>query len=196
MCVDLAPDGTRSSKLRAVERFGQELVRRHRQDPAAVAEDDALDAHLVEPLAAPAAWRRRDRRDDEVARAVALDDRACERGALRADTERIGGVLDVDALDHTTVAHQDGAADVELRIRRIRARSDLVRPREEVRVGDPSLAHPKAWKRRSVTSAPRSPPLATSDEECTPVSTRVCATSKAMMNVTEETRKLCGEPST
>ena len=37
-----------------------------------------------------------------------------------------------------------------------------------------------------MTSAPSTAPLATSDAEWTPVSTRVWATSKAMMKVTEE----------
>ena len=58
-----------------------------------------------------------------------------------------------------------------------------------------SVAHPNAWKRKSVTSAPSSAPLATSEDECTPVSTRVCATSNAMMKVTDEMRNLRGESS-
>ena len=84
--------------------------RRHRHDSAAVAEDDALDAHLVQPLPAAAARRRGDRGDDEVPGPVALRDRPRERRPLRAHAERIGGVLDVHALDHAAVAREHRAA--------------------------------------------------------------------------------------
>ena len=71
----------------------------------------------------------------EVSRPVALDDRAREGRPLRADAQRIGGVLDVDALDHLPVAREHGAADVEVRVRRVRPRRDRVRAREELFVG-------------------------------------------------------------
>ena len=62
-------------------------------------EVDALDLPLVQPLAAAAARRRRDADRVDVAGAHALARRLRDRGALRADAERIGRVLDVDAVD-------------------------------------------------------------------------------------------------
>ena len=129
--------------------------RRHRHDAPAVAEHDPLDAHLVQPLPAPAARRRGDRRDDEVAGPVPLGDRARERRPLRAHAERIRGVLDVHALDHAAVAREHRAAR---RGSSSTAHTRAPRPRPRRR-GAPrrsaaDVAHPNAWKRKSVTSAP------------------------------------------
>ena len=66
-----------------VELLREQLVGTHLDDPSAVPEQDPLHPHLGEPLTAAAARRRRDRRDDEVARPVALDDSPgeCRRSA-------------------------------------------------------------------------------------------------------------------
>ena len=144
--------------------------------------------HLGEPLAAATARGRRRRSHQEVTRPVPLGDGAGEGGPLGAHPERVCGVLDVAALDDVPVARQHGATDVEPRVRRVRVRSGSVRPGEELVVGDRHEAE-KTWKIVSVTSAPIRPPTTTSAVECTPDSTRVCATSNAMMNARDETRK-------
>src|SRR5215211_9119162 len=51
----------------------------------------------------------------------------------------------------------------------------------------------KSWKRTRVTSAPSTPPETTSMKEWMPASILVCATSRAMMNVSDETRNQCVE---
>ena len=53
----------------------------------------------MQPLAAAAARRGVDPDRGDLARAEAGDDGGDERALLRADAERIGGVLDVDALE-------------------------------------------------------------------------------------------------
>src|SRR5581483_4620786 len=112
-----------------------------------------------------AARRRGDADRLEVAGAVARDDRVHDRRALGADAERIGGVLDVDALEDAPVLRAYDGADEVVRVRRVRARRHLLRVLDEV------LAH-ATWKRTRVRSAPSRPPSATSSEECTPDSMR------------------------
>src|SRR6185312_15696896 len=110
------PRRTSCGQVVRLELLREELVRGHLDDTSPVAEEDALDAHLREPLAAAATGRGVDRGDDEVPRPVALRDRARERRPLRADAQRIRRVLDVHALDDAAVATEHGAADVELRV--------------------------------------------------------------------------------
>ena len=155
-----------------------------RHNAPTVAEHDPLDLHLSEPLPAAATRRGVDRRDDEVAGTVSLGHRPREGGSLGADTERVRGILDVDALDDAPVAGEHRAADVEPRIRRVRACGDRVSGREELFVGHAA----NIWKIPRVTSAPSSPPTATSEVEWIPASTRVWATSPARMNASDETR--------
>src|SRR5919198_661229 len=155
------PLRTRSTLQR--ERFGQELARRPRNDLSLRRRvGDPLDPELVQPLPAAAARRRVDRDRLEVVALVALRDRSRERGALGADAERIGGVLDVHALDHVALARQDGGADLEARVRRVRALGDGDGALVELLVG-----HVKTWKRTSSPSAPRTPPYRTSTAEWT-----------------------------
>src|SRR6478752_8240122 len=59
----------------------------------------------------------------------------------------------------------------------------------EVPDQEPRAAHPISWNTTRVTSAPRAPPYATSSDEWIPDSTRVCATSTAMISVSAETTK-------
>jgi len=141
-----------------VELLRQELIHRHRDDATAVAEDDAGNLHLGQPLPAAAARRRRDRSDLEVPGTVPLGDRAAERGPLGTDAERIGGILDVDAFDHVPVTGEHHAADMELRVRRVGARGDRVCAGEELLVRHAA----NIWKIASVTVAPRVAPVITS----------------------------------
>src|SRR4029079_5627798 len=55
-------------------------------------------------------------------------------------------------------------------------------------------AHPISWKTTRVTIAPSAPPYTTSSEEWTPDSTRVWATSRAMISVSPETTKRWWSP--
>ena len=120
---------------------------------ALVAEDDAVEAKLPEPLPAAAARRVRDRDHLEVADAVAAGDRRGDAVLLGTDPERIGSVLDVDSLEDRPVAREERTADLELRVRRIGASRDRIGPGEKLLVG-----HCATWKTTSVTSAPRMPP--------------------------------------
>ena len=115
-----------------------------------------------------------------------VGDGARDRRLLRADPERIRRVLDVHALERAPVARQHDRADEVVRVRRVRPRRHRARPLDEL-----LAAHANTWNNTSVTSAPSRPPYATSSVECTPDSTRVCATSSAMMNVRLEIRNRC-----
>ena len=96
--------------------------------------------------------------------------------------ERVRGVLDVHALELAPVGRAHDRADEVVRVRRVRPLRDLLRPLDE-------LAHENTWKTTRVASAPTSAPYVTSSAECTPDSTRVCATSSAMISAIDETRK-------
>src|SRR5207302_4539315 len=153
----------------------QQLSGRVREEVALrVPERDLLDPELVQPLAATAARRGGDADRGDVARPVALADGLHERRLLRADAERVRGVLHVDALEDLPVTRPDDGADEVVRIGRIRS----LRHRDGAVVELP--AH-RSWKMERVTSAPIAPPYATSSVEWMPDSTRVCATSNAMM---------------
>src|SRR5205085_10989115 len=90
----------------------QKLSRRVSDDLALAArERDAVESELPEPLPAAAARRRGDPDRLEVARAAAAGDGLRDRRLLRADAERIRGVLDVDALEHPPVSRENRRAD-------------------------------------------------------------------------------------
>src|SRR5207247_1846299 len=109
-----------------IERVRQQLRRRRRPELARRREiDDPVDPELGEALPAAAAGRGRHREHLDVAGTVALGDRGRQRRLLRADAERIRGVLDVDAFEHPSVPHADHGADVEVGVRRVRALRDL-----------------------------------------------------------------------
>src|SRR5262249_31405359 len=55
-------------------------------------------------------------------------------------------------------------------------------------------AQPTSWKTARVTGARGAPPYTTSRVECTPDSTRVCATSSAMSRASADTTKRCWSP--
>src|SRR5439155_26948733 len=95
----------------------------------------------------------RDRDRLQLARADPVRDSARQCRLLRADAERIGGVLDVDALEDAPVARERRRADEKAGVRRICARCDRDRPLVELPVG-----HEKTWKMTRVVSAPRMPP--------------------------------------
>src|SRR5207247_7078748 len=118
-----------------------------------------LEAKLVQPLAAAPTGRRRDRDLDQVAGAATVDDRARDRRPLRANSERVGRVLDVHPLVDAPVARAHGGSDEVARIRRVGPRRDRRRAGEEI------VAHEKSWNTARVTSAPRTPPEATSTAE-------------------------------
>ena len=123
--------------------------------------------------------------DREVPGPVALGDRARERGSLRAHAERVRGVLDVDPLDHAAVAREHGAADVEARVRRVGPRRGRVRAREQLRVRTRCRSSERLEEEEGRERAERA---AARDlgRGVHSVSTRVCATRSAMMNVSEE----------
>src|SRR3954447_24540959 len=152
----------------------------------AVRERDAVEPELPQPLPTTAARGRRDPDRLEVAGPATLADRARDRRLLRADPERVCGVLDVHALERAPVAREHHSTDEVVRIRRVRPRRDRARPLDEL-----LFAHANTWNNTSVMSALSKPPYATSTVECTPASIRVCATSSAMMNVRLEIRKRC-----
>ena len=116
--------------------------------PSRVLERDAVEAELVDPLPTPAAGRRGDRDLLQVTRSAARDDRARDRCPLRADAERIGGILDVHALEEPPVARLDDGPDVEVRVRRVRTvgRGD--------RLVIQLVAHPNTWNMTRTASAP------------------------------------------
>ena len=95
-----------------------------------------IAAELPQNLPAGAAWRRSCRDRDEVPGPISLRDSTGKSRALGTDPERIGRILDVDTLDHSPVTREHGAADVEVRVRRVRARSRGIRNREELVVRD------------------------------------------------------------
>jgi hypothetical protein len=84
-----------------------------------VHERHPVEAELMEPLAAGATRRGGDPDRLEVAGLCALDDRPADGAALGADSDRVGGILDVHARDDAPVAHERGGADEELRVGRI-----------------------------------------------------------------------------
>src|SRR5205807_563950 len=147
---------------------------------ACVAVADLVEAELVQPLPAAAARSGGDADRDEVARPAARGHGGCDRGALGADPERIGGVLDVDARELAAVARTDDCADEVARIRRVGANRSSLGLRDE-------LAHRASWKSVSVVNEPSSPPSSTSSVEWTPDSMRVCATRSAITNAIDET---------
>ena len=116
---------------------------------------------------------------------VALGDRARKRGPLRADAERVRGVLDVHALDHAAVARQDGAADEELAST---ARRRARRPRRPARAARRRSCAEHLEDDERDERAEQPAVATTSNVEWTPASTRVCATSSAMMNVSGRDR--------
>src|SRR5262249_4583003 len=150
---------------------------------------DLVEAELGEPLAAAAARRRGDPDRLEVARATAGGDRSDDRALLGTDTERICGVLDVDAGELAAVPRADDGADAVVRVRRVCPRRRRLGLLDEVR-------HPANWNSASVVSAPSRPPSTTSVEECTPDSTRVWQTSSAITSAIVETRKRWCRPAT
>src|SRR5581483_1314134 len=170
---------------REVPGVREELRGRRRADlPVGAAVADRADPELVEPLAAAAARRGRDPDRLEVARPAAGGDRGGDRALLGAHAERVGGVLDVDARELAPVARAHDRADEVARVGRVGPRRGGLRLLDEV-----AAAHPASWKRTSVVSAPSRPPSATSAEEWTPDSTRVCATSSAITSAIVDTRK-------
>ena len=133
----------------------------------------------------------------EVAGPVARRRRGADRRLLGADAERVRGVLDVDARELAAVARAHDRADEVVRVRRVRAspaRDSLLAARLwAIRRASP---HENTWKTTSAASAPSRPPEATSSAEWTPDSTRVCATSNAMISAIDETRKRWDAPAT
>src|SRR5436190_6638177 len=133
--------------------FGEQLGWRTRHDLACIVpKHDAIETELPQPLPATAARRCGDPDRLEVAWLAALGDRARDCSSLRADSEWIRGVLDVDALEHAPVSCAHGCADEVLRIRRVRARR--CRDRQLVQL----IAHANTWNRTSVIKAPSKPP--------------------------------------
>ena len=129
-------------------------------------------AELVDPLSAAAARRRRDRDLLEVSRPATLGDRARDRGSLGADPERVRRVLDVHAFEHPPVPCARDGADVEARVRRIRALGDSRRPARTAR------RSPNTWKRtrRTARRGPRRrPPRGTSGRPTRSASARRAA---------------------
>ena len=127
--------------------------------PVTTRVDDALEPELLEPLAAAAAGRRRDRDRFEVARRAARRYRACERRLLGADPERIGGVLDVDAEEGPSVACPHGSTDQEAEYGAYARGCDLNGRVVQLLVGGLDRHQLKnSWKTTSVTSAPSKPP--------------------------------------
>src|SRR5215218_5139860 len=168
-------------------RLRQELGRPVRHDLAgAVRERHAIQPELPQPLPTTAARRRRDADGLEIPRPASLGDRARDRRLLRAHAERVRRVLDVHALERAPVAREHHRTYEVVRVRRVSPRRDRARPLDEF-----LAAHANTWNNASVMSAPSTPPYATSSVECTPASTRVCATSSAMMNVRLEIRNRC-----
>src|SRR5581483_582619 len=102
--------------------------------------------------AAPATGRCVDHEQVEVARLVARRYRRDVRALLAADAERVGGVLDVHALEQRPVAGAEDRPDEEVRVRRVRALRDLERALVELSVG--VVDHAKIWNTASVTPAP------------------------------------------
>src|SRR5205814_8287935 len=136
-----------------------QLRRRVRDQLALRAQErDLLDPELVQPLSAAAARRRGDPDRRDVARTVPLADRLHERRLLRAETERVGRVLHVDALEDLPVARLHRGAHEVVRVGRVRPLRD--RDGAVIQL----LAH-KSWKTERVTSAPIAPPYATSRVE-------------------------------
>src|SRR5262249_53783781 len=159
------------------------LARRRRADLAAGrAVADLVEAELVEPLPAAAARGGGDADRLEVARTAARGDCGHDRALLRADAGWIGGGLDVHASELAAVPRAHDGADEVVRIRRVGTRRSSLRFLDEV-------GHPANWNSASVVSVPSTPPRATSTDEWTPDSTRVCATRSAITSAIVETRK-------
>src|SRR5881392_4173683 len=136
-----------------IPRLREQFTRRERDYfSLRIRERHALDPKLVQPLSAAAAGRGRDRDLGEVAGTAPVDDGAGDRGPLGADSKRIRGVLDVDALVDAPVLRANGGADQIVRIRRVGTRGRGPCSLEKL------VAHEKSWKIASVTSAPSRPP--------------------------------------
>src|SRR5205085_2935457 len=84
----------------------------------------------------------------DLARTHALARRLRDRRPLRADAQRIRGVLDVDAVDERAVLQQQARTDEIVGVRRIRARRRRLRPLDEL-----LTAHDNTWNTTNVTSA-------------------------------------------
>src|SRR5262245_47899727 len=170
-----------------IPRLRKEFGRRVRHDlPRTVRERHTIETELPQPLPAAAARRRGDADRLEVTRPTALGDRPRDRRLLGANSERVRSVLDIHTLERPPVARENHGTDEVIRVRRVRP------PRRRARPLDEFLArHANTWNKASVISAPSTPPYATSSVEWTPASTRVCATSSAMMNVSVEMRNRC-----
>src|SRR5262249_9125446 len=113
-----------------------------------------------------------------------------DRRSLGTDPEWICRVLDVHALVDLPVPGTNRRADQVVRVRRVGALGNRSRSREQI------VAHEKNWNTARVTSAPRTPPQATSTVECTPAATRVWATRNAISSTIEEIKKRCCAPTT
>src|SRR4051794_15539077 len=147
------PGAGSGTSARQLPRLGEQVDRRKGDELARVpGERDLVEAELDQPLAAPAARRRGDPDRLQVARPAALRDRAHDRRLLGADAERVRRVLDVDALEHASVARPHRRADVVLRVGRVGPFGRGHRPIVEV------AAHEKSWKRARAMSAPSRPP--------------------------------------